>query len=196
MLIPRLTTAVTSSALEKEHSVTKQESDPEKRASSTTTDVSVDDFPTCGIIRPIAAMADGYTESHWLDIHNIVAKSARDANFHLRLVSEGGTGIIVADIIDHIYNDELVICDVSGRNPNVMFELGMRVTFEKPVIIIKDDSTPFSFDITPIRHLEYRRDLRMPSMVAFQTDLSAAIRDTMEASKTDKYRHYLQQLGP
>jgi len=154
------------------------------------------ELPICGIIRPIAAMVDGYTESHWLDVHNIVAKAAKDADFHLRLVSEGGTGIIVADIIDRIYNDALVICDVSGRNPNVMFELGMRVTFEKPVIIIKDDSTPFSFDITPIRHLEYRRDLRMPSMVSFQTDLSAAIRDTMEASKSEKYRHYLQQFGP
>lgn len=152
--------------------------------------------PVCGIVRPIAASDDVYTESHWVDVHNVVAAAASKAGYELRLVSEGGTGIIVADIIEHLYYDPITICDVSGRNPNVMFELGMRVTFEKPIIIIKDDVTPFSFDITPIKHLVYRRDLRMPSMISFQAELTEAIIGTMKAAESEHYKHYLQQFGP
>jgi hypothetical protein len=32
------------------------------------------------------------------------------------------------------------------KNPNVMFELGMRLAFDKPAIIIKDNRTNYSFD--------------------------------------------------
>jgi len=40
----------------------------------------------------------------------------------------------------------MIVCDISGRNPNVMFELGLRLAFDKPAIIIKDEITPYSFD--------------------------------------------------
>jgi hypothetical protein len=33
------------------------------------------------------------------------------------------------------------LCDVSGKNANVMFELGLRLAFDNPTIIIKDDKT-------------------------------------------------------
>ena len=71
--------------------------------------------PVCGIVRPIAAMDEVYTESHWVDVHNVVASAAKSAGFDLRLVSEGGNGIIVADIIEHLYYDPITICDVSGK---------------------------------------------------------------------------------
>jgi hypothetical protein len=58
-------------------------------------------------------------------------------------------------IVQNIYDNEMVICDVSAKNPNVMFELGMRLAFDKPAIIIKDDKTNYSFDTAPIEHLEY-----------------------------------------
>lgn len=40
-----------------------------------------------------------------------------------------------------------------------MFELGMRLTFDKPTIIIKDNTTDFIFDTGPIEHLQYPKDL-------------------------------------
>jgi hypothetical protein len=46
-----------------------------------------------------------------------------------------------------------------------MFELGMRLAFDKPTIVIKDDVTKFNFDTSPIKHLQYRRDLRYMDMV-------------------------------
>jgi hypothetical protein len=49
---------------------------------------------------------------------------------------------------------------VSGKNPNVMFELGIRLAFDKATIIIKDDKTDYSFDTSVIQHIPYPRDLR------------------------------------
>jgi hypothetical protein len=35
----------------------------------------------------------------------------------------------------------------------------MRLAFDRPTIIVKDDLTTYSFDTSPIEHLEYPRDL-------------------------------------
>jgi hypothetical protein len=153
--------------------------------------------PICGIIRPIAAMGDIYPATHWLEVHEVVSEAASEAGFRLRLVSESDrAGIIVSDIIQNLYTDPIVICDVSGRNPNVMFELGMRITFQKPVIVITDDATPFTFDISAIRHIAYRRDLRLQPTRKFQSDLARAISATLDASADEQQRNYLQQFGP
>ena len=150
----------------------------------------------CGIVRPIAAMGD-YPAAHWQDVHDILAEAAVDAGYQARLVSESdAVGIILGNIVSNLYSDEIVICDVSGRNPNVMFELGMRVAFEKPTIIVTDDKTPFSFDVSPVKHIVYPATLRFSNIVKFKADIAAAIPATIAASKTEGYRGYLQQFGP
>lgn len=90
----------------------------------------------------------------------------------------------------------MVVCDVSGKNPNVMFELGMRLAFDKPTIIVKDDKTSYSFDTSPIEHLTYPRDLRFQNIVEFKADLSAKIKGTAERVKSDKsYTTFLKHFG-
>jgi hypothetical protein len=150
----------------------------------------------CGMVRPIAEMGT-YSAAHWQDVHNIVEEAAKDAGFKLRLVSENeAVGIIISDIVRNLYFDPIVICDVSGRNPNVMFELGMRVAFEKPVVVITDDETPFSFDISPIKHIQYPRSLRFPLINEFKARITNAIVATLETTGDQGQRGYLQQFGP
>jgi len=149
----------------------------------------------CGIVRPIAAMND-YPSSHWEDVHEIICEASIDAGFVARLVSENEAGgVILSDIVSNIYNNDIVVADVSGRNPNVMFELGMRMAFERPVVIIIDDDTPFSFDISPVKHLLYPRTLRFADIKRFKAELSLAISGAVEASGRRGYRGYLQQFG-
>lgn len=154
-----------------------------------------DEPPICGIVRPIASSA-GYTEQHWIDVHGIIEESVRKSQYIPRLVSESvASGVIISSIVQNLYNDPIVICDVSSRNPNVMFELGMRIAFQKPVIIIADDDTPFSFDISPIKHLVYPRTLRFQVIKIFQEKLSNAIRATVDEAQKPGYVGYLQQFG-
>lgn len=116
--------------------------------------------PMCGLIMPIAAMGD-YEEGHWSSVEQILSEAIGEAGFDAKLVSqETASGVIHQRIITNLYTNPLVVCDVSGRNPNVMFELGIRLAFDKPTVIVKDDETPFSFDTNPIEHVPYPKSLK------------------------------------
>jgi hypothetical protein len=150
----------------------------------------------CGIIMPISAI-DGCNEQHWSDVKEILTEAIVDSQFDANLVSNAAdVGIIQKNIIQNIYDNPIVVCDVSGKNPNVMFELGMRLAFDKPTIIVIDDKTTYSFDTSPIEHLTYPRDLRFNKIVEFKRDLSEKIKATVKRSKEDsQYSTFLKHFG-
>lgn len=150
----------------------------------------------CGIIMPISSI-DGCSSEHWKEVLSIIKEAIVDANFVPNLVSDADDiGIIQKRIIQNIYNNPIIVCDVSGKNPNVMFELGMRLAFDKATIIIKDDQTSYSFDTSPIEHLEYPRDLRFTKIIQFKELLKEKIIGTYKKSKEDKeYTTFLKHFG-
>lgn len=150
----------------------------------------------CGIIMPISAI-DGCTESHWTDVFDILSEAIEDSGFDPNLVSNADdVGIIHKRIIQNLYDNPIVVCDVSGKNPNVMFELGMRLAFDKPTIIVKDDKTSYSFDTSSIEHLEYPRDLRFSRIIEFKEKLTEKIKATHEKATSDtSYTTFLKHFG-
>ena len=152
--------------------------------------------PTCGVIMPISAL-DGCTEVHWTEVLEILSDAVEEAGFDANLVSNAeDVGIIQKRIIQNLYDNPVVVCDVSGKNPNVMFELGMRLAFDKPTIIVKDDKTSYSFDTSPIEHLEYPRDLRFSKIVEFKEKLVEKIKATYERStKDENFTTFLKHFG-
>lgn len=151
---------------------------------------------TCGIVMPISAI-DTCSEDHWRDVREILSDAIEEAGFVPQLVSDADdVGIIQKRIIQNLYENPVVVCDVSGKNPNVMFELGMRLAFDKPTIIVKDDKTSYSFDTSPIEHLSYPRDLRFSRIVEFKEELVEKIKATHEKSKNDRsYTTFLKHFG-
>jgi len=150
----------------------------------------------CGLVMPISSI-DGCNEQHWLDVKDILTESIESAGFQSKLVSYADdVGIIQKRIIQNLYENPMVVCDVSGKNPNVMFELGMRLAFDKPTIIIKDEKTSYSFDTSPIEHLEYPRDLRFTKIVEFKEALKEKIEATYKRSVEDSsYTTFLKHFG-
>ncbi|HDR2279947.1 TPA: hypothetical protein QCH54_004018 [Enterobacter ludwigii] len=150
----------------------------------------------CGIIMPIANTV-GYPDGHWQNVYEIMCESAVNAGFEPNLVSfDDDVGIIQNRIVQNIYSNPIVVCDISSRNPNVMFELGMRLAFDKPTIIIKDDKTPYSFDVSPIEHLPYPSDLRYQSIKDFKQKLQIKIKETYSRSKDDpNHTTFLKHFG-
>jgi len=49
--------------------------------------------------------------------------------------------VIQAEIIRNLEMADLVLCDISGWNANVFFELGIRVALDRPVALVKDSRT-------------------------------------------------------
>ena len=150
----------------------------------------------CGIVMPISTI-DGCNESHWSDVLEIFREAIEFAGFEANLVSDADdSGIIHKRIIQNLYENPIVVCDVSGKNPNVMFELGMRLAFDKPVIIVKDNKTSYSFDTSSIEHIEYPRDLRFSKIVEFKQKLADKIKATCERAKSDQnYTTFLKHFG-
>lgn len=150
----------------------------------------------CGVVMPISTI-DGCTEGHWAEVLEVVSSAIENAGFDANLVSNADeVGIIHKRIIQNLYENPIVVCDVSAKNPNVMFELGLRLAFDKPTIIIKDDKTSYSFDTSAIEHLEYPRDLRFSKIVEFKDKLTAKITATYARSQSDgDYTTFLKHFG-
>lgn len=155
-----------------------------------------EDKKICGIIMPISSI-DGCNENHWSEVLSIIQDVIRDIDFKPNLVSHADdAGVIHKRIIQNIYENPVVVCDVSANNPNVMFELGMRLAFDKPTIIVKDNKTKYSFDTSSIEHVEYPRDLRFTDIVYFKNKLKEKILSTYEKSQKDpEYSTFLKHFG-
>ncbi len=67
-----------------------------------------------------------------------------------------GTQPIIEDIWEGINHASLIIADVTGRNPNVMYEIGMAHTVGKPVIIITQSIDDVPFDLKHYRCILYQ----------------------------------------
>lgn len=149
-------------------------------ASTTEKEVNFSDM-VCGYVMPISDTAD-YRTGHWEDIKSMLDEVTSSLGFKDgRVVSTGlDVSTIHKRIVNNIYNDEIIICDVSSRNPNVMFELGMRIAFDKPVVIIKDNTTQYCFDSGTIEHLEYPKDMRYSEIEKFKTLLNSKLKKTLE----------------
>lgn len=146
----------------------------------------------CGLVMPISEI-DGCPASHWETVKNIIVESLKCDYLNTSLVSDSDeSGIIHNRIIQNLYTNPIVVCDVSGKNPNVMFELGMRLAFDMPTVVIKDDKTEYSFDTSPIEHVPYPRDLNYPGIVKFMKALRQKVDATLEKKNhDDNYSSFL-----
>jgi hypothetical protein len=127
----------------------------------------------------------------------ILQEAIESAGFIGDLVSNSDEiSVIHKTIVQNVYNSDIVVCDISGKNPNVMFELGLRLAFDKATIIIKDEITPFSFDTSPIEHLIYPRDLNYHRMNDFKDKLKSKLIATHKKAQSDpKYSPFLKNFG-
>lgn len=157
---------------------------------------STEKLKRCGIVMPISPNPE-YPHDHWKDVLNIIIEGINETQFKPNLVSDDeAIGLIHERIVTNIYSNEIVVCDVSSKNPNVMFELGMRLAFDKPVIIIKDDKTSYTFDTGVIEHITYPSSLRFAEIVSFKIELAKRIEATYRKSvETENYSPFLKGFG-
>lgn len=165
-------------------------------ASNTLQTKHLDKIMKCGIVMPISKHPE-YPDSHWLDVRNILYEAIGETEFEPLLVSDDpAIGLIHERIVTNLYSNEIVVCDVSSVNPNVMFELGLRLAFDKPTIIIKDERTGFSFDTGIIEHIPYPSSLRFSQIIEFKQALIKKINGTYDKSKQDPhFSPFLKSFG-
>lgn len=66
------------------------------------------------------------------------------------------SGAINKNIVREIAESDYAIVDITGNNPNVFFELGMRYVFkERTTILLMQENTKIPFDTHNYRHIKY-----------------------------------------
>lgn len=112
----------------------------------------------CFIITPIGNKNDEIRR-HIDGIINAVIKPVIEEKYEVVVSHEiSEIGSINKQIIREIYDDKLVIANLTTINPNVMYELAFRHSVGKPVIVIAEEGTVLPFDISVERTIFYKND--------------------------------------
>lgn len=62
---------------------------------------------------------------------------------------------IIQDIVTLIDESHIVVCDCTGRNPNVFYEIGIAHTLGRRVVLITQVKDDIPFDLRPLRFIHY-----------------------------------------
>jgi hypothetical protein len=126
-------------------------------------------------------------------LKHLITPAAVKANFNARTAKKAGSEVIQSTIVNDLDNADLVIVDLTEHNPNVLFELGMRIAFNKPVCLIRAKGTPPIFDIDHmLRVFDYNPSLWASTLLTDVPALSEFISETWKNKDTE--RSYLKIL--
>jgi protein-tyrosine-phosphatase len=91
----------------------------------------------------------------------IISEHIKDACSAQGLSAVRGDDGLGANILHDIWRDmnesRAVIVDVTGNNPNVMYELGLAHALKKDVILLAQSAADIPFDLSVFRHILYER---------------------------------------
>src|SRR5688572_11817576 len=93
----------------------------------------------CFVIGPIGS--DGSPERKHSDLllHAVIKDVLERSEFGYKVKradEDADPGMIGDRVVSDIVNSELIVADLTGLNPNVFYELGIRHSTEKPAIHI------------------------------------------------------------
>lgn len=116
---------------------------------------------TCFVIMPFKERTTEFMPGFFEEVLNsLIIPAVTDAGFEVKTANRQGTDIIHSTIISEVLNADMCVCDLTEHNPNVLFELGMRLAHEKPVALIHSEGTQRVFDVDNIlRVLPYKKQL-------------------------------------
>lgn len=128
----------------------------------------------CFVLMPFAEYMRPVYDDH---IHPVVESEELSC---LRADDIASTNIITRDIWEKINRARFIIADLTGRNPNVFYEVGMAHTLGKEVILLAQSMEDVPFDLKALRCIVYSYTPR--GMRDMEKKLQATIREIMRSS--------------
>lgn len=111
---------------------------------------SISASDTCFVMMPFAKpIGDYYSKIYEPAIVKAGLKAIRADNDIF------GTGKIVDQIWSGITSAKVLVAELTGRNPNVYYELGLAHALKKPVVLICSNEQDVPFDLKHIRVIYY-----------------------------------------
>ncbi|MDR7322700.1 MULTISPECIES: hypothetical protein [Catenuloplanes] len=113
----------------------------------------------------------------------LISPALREVGYQVIPPAASGSTLIQAEIVKNLVQSDLVLCDVSTLNANVMLELGIRIALNRSICLIRDNlTTRLPFDMSIINTYEYSSSLNPWSLRGEVEALSAHIQATRNSN--------------
>lgn len=124
---------------------------------------------TCFVMMPFGSWMDRYYQE-------IYIPAIKDAGMEpMRADELFTTGSVIEQIWEQISRSKVLLADLTGKNANVFYELGLAHALSKPVVFTTSDLSDVPFDLRHLRVAVY--DIRDPSWgTKLKGDLSAYLK--------------------
>lgn len=141
---------------------------------------------TCFVISPIGAEGSP-VRKHMDDVyHCLIEPACQRVGFDVyRGDHKARPGRITSQIIRSILDEDLIICVLTGANPNVYYELAMAESAGRPIVVLKLKDEPIPFDVKDIRIIEYDLEPRRVYEEVYVEQICEAIQN-LEAEGLDR----------
>jgi hypothetical protein len=98
-------------------------------------------------------------EAAFNDVYSCITQAAEKAGLRCRRADDiWENPAIIQDVVALIDRSRVVICDCSGRNPNVFYEAGIAHTLGREVILITQSEHDIPFDLRHLRYIRYHNN--------------------------------------
>jgi hypothetical protein len=147
------------------------------------------DAPVCFVIMPFQERDDRYEPGFFAEVlKQIFTPAATQAGFRVKTALRQGSDVIQSTIVNDLLEADLVLADLTEHNPNVLFELGMRMHLDKPVVLVRARGTRPIFDVDNMLRVEEYNSNVWPTTVERDVprirDHIAAAWDNRESAET------------
>ncbi len=146
----------------------------------------------CFVIMPFSKTTDKHTEEYWED-HFEFLKPLIESHTLSAYRSEPLRGDVLRQIITDLVTVPIVVADLTDKNPNVYWELGVRQSFKHCTVTIAEYGTPLPFDLGVKGTLFYYPGDHI-KMREFEKQFSNAIDDCLKNPNSPD-SHVLETIG-
>jgi hypothetical protein len=142
--------------------------------------------PVCFVIMPFTERDDRHLTGFFEEVVvNLFTPAATAAGFEVQTAKRPGSDVIQATIVNDLLKADIVLADLTEHNPNVLFELGLRIMADKPIVLVRAKGTGPIFDIdNMLRVEEYDPSLWISTVEKDVPRLTAHILGTWENKDT------------
>ncbi len=111
----------------------------------------------CFVIMPFKEREPNRQSGFFSEVlRTLIVPAGRQAGFIVKTANRQGSDVIHATIVNDLLSADLVVADLTEHNPNVLFELGMRMANDMPIALIRARGTGPIFDVdNMLRVFEY-----------------------------------------